>query len=110
MTKNTVGKEAKIFQDRLRQALAAQGISQAELARRMRAIPQTIYKYFSGERLPGYQALDAIARALKTSPAYFFGSPYPGLTRGRPEELEQAVQKAGGWDAVYEMLTRAKPE
>ncbi len=54
----------KRFQERVRSALLAEGISQGELARRMKVSPQTVSIYINGERCPGLDIIEKFSTAL----------------------------------------------
>jgi transcriptional regulator with XRE-family HTH domain len=61
-----------ISADRLKRLMTANGMSQAELARRVGVRQPTIYKLLTGENY-GSTHLHKIARELGTTPAYLTG-------------------------------------
>ena len=52
------------FQLRVKEALEAEGISQAELARRMKVTPQMVSQYINGGSSPGLDLVERFAVAL----------------------------------------------
>lgn len=71
------------FQAKLRQALIANGWSQADLARRMGVSQPFVSQYTSGTRCPGLDVVERFAKAL--------GLPDPGLLIDESEITQPAA-------------------
>jgi transcriptional regulator with XRE-family HTH domain len=69
----------------IRKARDAAGISQVELAIRLRCGERTVQSWERNERTPRIDALGALAAELGQSVAYFYGSDDPKKTNGPVE-------------------------
>jgi transcriptional regulator with XRE-family HTH domain len=65
-----------VFTDRLRQARAARGLTQRELAKLLDISHATVGHYEAGSREPSLHVLTNLARLLDTSPDWLLGFPY----------------------------------
>ena len=57
------------FVANVRERMAMQGLSQADLAKRLKVTPSYISQILSGHRRPGLDALEAFGRVLDTEPS-----------------------------------------
>lgn len=54
----------KQFRDRLKEHMEAQGLSQSDLARRMKVSPQFVSQYLRGGACPGLDVVEKFSKAL----------------------------------------------
>lgn len=80
--------------ERLLEALNARGVSQAELARRLEATPQTVNRWVNNRVMPGGQSLTQIALILDVRVEYLTGKVDDMGHFGANMELDSAEWKA----------------
>lgn len=90
---------AKVFSDKLRQAMEQRGLTQAELirladSRGLKLGKSQVSQYLSGKTLPRKGVLDGLAGVLGTHPAYFLGQveldpPAPAVPLSREQKEEE---------------------
>lgn len=64
-----------VFAQRLNEALTELGLSQSELARRIKVTPQAVQRWCNGDSSPRSKALSALAEAIG-KPEHWFFLPY----------------------------------
>ena len=90
---------AKVFSDKLRQAMEQRGLTQAELirladSRGLKLGKSQVSQYLSGKTLPRKGVLEGLAGVLGTHPAYFLGQveldpPAPAVPLSREQKEEE---------------------
>ena len=90
---------AKVFSDKLRQAMEQRGLTQAELirladSRGLKLGKSQVSQYLSGKTLPRKGVLEGLAGVLGTHPAYFLGQveldpPAPAVPLFREQKEEE---------------------
>lgn len=88
--------------ERLLEALNARGVSQAELARRLEATPQTVNRWVNNRVMPGGQSLTQIALILDVRVEYLTGKVDDMGHFGANMELDSAE-----WKAISALADRA---
>lgn len=91
---------AKVFSDKLRQAMEQRGLTQAELirladSRGLKLGKSQVSQYLSGKTLPRKGVLEGLAGVLGTHPAYFLGQveldpPAPAVPLSREQKEEES--------------------
>jgi transcriptional regulator with XRE-family HTH domain len=103
---------------RIRDVREDLGMPAAELARRVGVVPNTVWRYESGEREPSMAMLEKIARALRTQPAELLREPSPSaealsdLSRALRERdraiMESVREVSAGMEDVQSTLLEAE--
>lgn len=94
-------KTRNTFTSRLNFASSRKGVTQADIAKKVKATPNTVNRWFKGHRFPDPEMIDELAGILSVTPAWLFGA----------EELEpqrdtllirgiQSIQKIESLDRV----------
>lgn len=91
---------AKVFSDKLRQAMEQRGLTQAELirladSRGLKLGKSQVSQYLSGKTLPRKGVLEGLAGVLGTHPAYFLGQvemdpPAPAVPLSHEQKEEES--------------------
>lgn len=76
--------------EKIRELRQAAGLSQEDLAKRMRVATNTVSRWETGTYKPGIEELDALARALGTSILAFF----PAATEERNQRVAALLRAA----------------